>query len=330
MTKSVLLVFASLLTAIVASEVLLRLMDYNYSPLRIEFRGNVHDYRLYHAFEDRHFVYDPYLIWRPKGNSSVFNSQGYSGKELEKHKSLQEVRILALGDSNTLGWAGKDGPNWPRYLEELLRGSHKKAAVINAGVWGYSSLQGLRRFKETLSFQPDMVLVSFGANDAHKVAISDEEFVNSVLSGYQGFLYESKIGQLLIAVWHTLFALRHEPAEEGLVHRVSLRSYEENLSEIVELSRKHGLKCVLLTRPFIGESPNKLWWKNFAHGYVDATREVGKRYEVPVIDIQARFKDKGEYFEDESHFNEAGHRLAAKIIYDEVKPLLAPIRNSLR
>jgi len=64
-----------------------------------------------------------------------------------------------------------------------------------------------------------------------------------------------------------------------------------------------------------------MWWKNFAPEYVKATLEVGKNYDVPVIDMYTQFKDKEEYFADESHFNEKGHRLAAKIIYDQIKPL---------
>ena len=38
--------------------------------------------------------------------------------------------------------------------------------VANAGVYGYSSFQGLRRFHELLRYHPDVVTWSFGANDA--------------------------------------------------------------------------------------------------------------------------------------------------------------------
>jgi hypothetical protein len=53
-----------------------------------------------------------------------------------------------------------------------------------------------------------------------------------------------------------------------------------------------------------------------------ATIEVGKNYDAPVIDMYSQFKDKEEYFADESHFNEKGHRLAAEIIFNQINPLL--------
>jgi len=96
----------------------------------------------------------------------VFNSQGFRGKELGG-KQHGEFRIFTIGDSNTLGWGGsEDAPNWPVHLEDLLQESNNRFTVINAGVWGYTSFQGMRRFKEVLGYDPDMVIISFGSNDA--------------------------------------------------------------------------------------------------------------------------------------------------------------------
>jgi lysophospholipase L1-like esterase len=84
---------------------------------------------------------------------------------------------------------------------------------------------------------------------------------------------------------------------------------------------------VLLTRPFIGESPNELWWKNFAPAYNAATVEVAKSNGVLVVDTYAYCKGKKEYFSDESHFNERGHRATASIIYENIKALLAHLED---
>lgn len=327
--KIILLIVSSLFISIVISEAILRLVDYNYTPLKIKVMGNIHDWRFQHSFKDKHFMYDPDLIWRPKKNSSVFNSQGYRGKELSMKKNDDEFRIFAIGDSNTLGWSGKEGPNWPMYLQGLLTNRDKTFSVINAGVWGYSSYQGVKRFEESLSLKPDMVLISFGVNDAHMVAVSDAEFIKAnaefiktTLSSYKSFLFKFKIGQVVIAFFEKVISSKKESGKDGLVHRVSVEEYKDNLIKIIEISKKNNIECILLTRPFIGESPNKLWWKNFAPDYVKATIEVGKTYGAPVIDIYSLFRDKEQYFADEAHFNEEGHRLAAKIIYDQIKPLL--------
>src|SRR5262245_49800303 len=170
----------SLLLALALVEGLLRLVGYSYTPLSIQVIQNYSEWRYFHAFEDKHFVYDPYLIWRPRSDAPGFNSQGYRGREISLEKRPGDYRIFAVGDSNTLGWIGHGDPNWPAYLEQYLNEKGGgRFTVINAGAYGYSSFQGLRRFQEALPFHPDMVLISFGCNDAMRVTISDAEFANS-------------------------------------------------------------------------------------------------------------------------------------------------------
>src|SRR5262245_5268537 len=80
--KRIVLVLVSLVLALGLVEVILRVVDYQYTPLRIQVLQNWSEWRYYHSFKDEHFVYDPYLIWRPKKGYSVFNSQGYRGEEV--------------------------------------------------------------------------------------------------------------------------------------------------------------------------------------------------------------------------------------------------------
>ena len=85
--------------------------------------------------------------------------------------------FIAIGDSNTFGWTVDDGANWPAQLEGRLRAVRPGVEVVNAGVWGYTLYQGRRRFEEMLAFHPDMVIISFGANDAHQVTVPDVAYV---------------------------------------------------------------------------------------------------------------------------------------------------------
>ncbi|HVN24644.1 MAG TPA: SGNH/GDSL hydrolase family protein [Syntrophorhabdales bacterium] len=310
------LLISSVLIALLLLEVALRAVGYSYSPLRIV--ANSNDARFKHSYQDRHFVYDPDLIWRPK-KSRVFNAQGYLGKELSVNKSGNEYRIFAIGDSNTLGWYGQD--SWALYLQELVTNRDKAVYVINAGVYGYTSYQGEKRFEETLALKPDMVLICFGANDQHMVAVSDADFNRTVLSTYKRLLYKFKVGQVLIAFLET-FVEKRESTKDQLVHRVSIEEYKKNLIRIIEVSKKNNITCVLLTRPVLGESADKLSWKHYAPDYREATIAVAGDYNVPVIDLYSYFKDQDQYFMDDGHFNEKGHRLAAKVIYDQIQPLL--------
>src|SRR5262245_41704635 len=326
--KKLCLALASVFLTLVVVEIFLRVIGYSYTPLSIEVINNWSEWRYYHSFQDKHFVYDPYLLWRPREGDPMFNSQGYRGDEISVAKKPGSYRIFAVGDSNTLGWRGKDGPNWPLDLQDLLRQKSDRFTVINAGVYGYSSFQGLRRFKEALPFQPDMVLISFGCNDAMRVTMSDEEFANRKIrsTGLDTTLVKFRVGQLFLACSDKIVF----NGKEGLVPRVSLQEYEDNLGKIIRLAKEKKIQVVLLTRPFIDPSldpsPHKLWWREYGSAYNDATREVGKRSGVPVIDIHAQFQGKKKYYVDESHFTKEGHQLAAKIIYDRILPLVPDAR----
>lgn len=322
LTRKLLLSLASAAVAFLICEIALRAVGYNYSPLHINANAIEHDHRIHHVFEDRHFRIDPVLLWRPKEDYPPFNSQGFRGNELAEKKAPGEFRIFALGDSNTLGWQDSDerpGANWPRFLEELLHSSGKGCTVTNAGVWGYSSYQGRERFRQILSYQPDLVLVSFGGNDAHKVALSDADYARR---GLNSLVMHFRVGQLTWATWEQLRPGQWATRDEDLVFRVSPERYRENLDEIIRLAGENGVRCVLLTRPFADTSTDARCWMTYAPQYVTATLDVGRAHGVPVVDLCASFKDRKEFFVDESHFTEAGHRLAARRIYAAIQPLL--------
>src|SRR5262249_17815418 len=152
---------------------------------------------------------------------------------------------------------------------------------------------------------------------------SDEQFANSKVrqTRLDTVLYQARIGQLLLACSDKLLT----KGKESLVPRVSLDQYKQNLNEIIRIAKDRKIKVVLLTRPFTvipGESHDELWWKNFAPDYNAATKEVGKDNGVPVIDLATDFEDKKAYFADDAHFTKEGYQLAAKIIYDAIRPLL--------
>lgn len=307
------LVLVSLVLCLTGAEVILRWLDYEYRPLKIQVR-NPEQARLQHIFQDEYFVYDPLLIWRPRPDGEIFNAQGYRGPELDADKSPEEYRILAIGDSNTLGWGGSAGAHWPGYLHELMRQEDERVRVVNAGVYGYSSYQGLQRFRESLALGPDLVLISFGANDAHRVPTPDREFARQPAIRWNpaGLLQRFRVGRLLLGA-----RMRVLPGSDKTLHpRVPLAEYRQNLTEMVRLARKREIEAVLLTRPYSGRIDDEQWWKNFAHEYNLATAEVATAEDVLLVDLFSHFKGKPDYFADESHFTAVGHRLAAEIVHE--------------
>ncbi len=177
-------IIIGIIASIIIAETCLRLAGYHYNPLTIKRTDAVlkdvtnSDWRPYHQTQDLYSEIDPELIWRPKKNfKGIFNAQRLRGRELPPVKPADAFYIFTLGDSNTLG--GYDYPSWVEYLAEILKKNDPNVYVENAGVWGYTSFQGLLRLKKILPLKPDMILISFGCNDAHRVFISDKNYISS-------------------------------------------------------------------------------------------------------------------------------------------------------
>ncbi len=74
--------------------------------------------------------------------------------------------IVALGDSLTAGYGLPGYEGFVAQLNAALRRARVNAHVINAGVSGDTSADGLARVDWLLQDKPDLVLVELGANDA--------------------------------------------------------------------------------------------------------------------------------------------------------------------
>jgi acyl-CoA thioesterase-1 len=81
------------------------------------------------------------------------------------------VRIVALGDSLLAGYGLRSEEAYPLRLQAALRRRGVNAQVVNAGVSGDTTQDGLERLEFTLSGQngaggaPDLVMISLGGND---------------------------------------------------------------------------------------------------------------------------------------------------------------------
>lgn len=74
-----------------------------------------------------------------------------------------EKTIVCFGDSLTHGTGASNGETYPYFLQKFTN-----LTVVNAGVHGDTSQQGLDRIDEIFQFKPFMVLIEFGANDFFK------------------------------------------------------------------------------------------------------------------------------------------------------------------
>mgnify|MGYP000902042938 FL=1 len=74
-------------------------------------------------------------------------------------------RLVAFGDSLTAGFGVETGFSYPDFLQKLIDGKHYPWRVINAGVSGDTSSDGLARLPAVLDYKPEIVILELGAND---------------------------------------------------------------------------------------------------------------------------------------------------------------------
>jgi acyl-CoA thioesterase I len=73
--------------------------------------------------------------------------------------------ILAFGDSLTAGLGLPASQAFPAQLQRRLKAMGVAARVINAGISGDTTADGLQRLDWSLADKPDLVILELGAND---------------------------------------------------------------------------------------------------------------------------------------------------------------------
>lgn len=73
--------------------------------------------------------------------------------------------VVAFGDSLTAGYGVEPGKSYPDDLQKLLDSGGYRYRVVNAGVSGETTTDGLQRVNEVLALKPALVILEFGGND---------------------------------------------------------------------------------------------------------------------------------------------------------------------
>jgi lysophospholipase L1-like esterase len=212
------------------------------------------------------------------------NTLGMRGDELRRDGS---TRVLALGDSCTFGWNVEGSESYPAVLERLLnrRAGTTRYQVLNAGVPGYTSYQGLVYLRERgLGLAPAIVVLGFGFNEL--VHLGDDE---TRLPRVGRLLPLLRTDDFFLAHSRLYRALRWKldaAAPRDLGYRVTPEQYGRNLRTMVGLIRTHGARPLLLDffRYPVADTPDRRFPETLAT--VAAELDVPLvRYEGPRFDV---------------------------------------------
>lgn len=185
----------------------------------------------------------------------VTNELGTRDALPPREKAPGTIRIVCLGDSTAFG----GHTTYPAQLEQVLRGCAPdvKVEVINAGVPGWSTYQGVRLFERDLAqWRPDIVTASFGFNNAKREqdGMTDRQRAEATRHGARRLLRglaRSRFVQWLIQRRDA----RREPrapfdaTRDWLQLRCPPAEHARCLTELDAACREIGAKLLLATQP---------------------------------------------------------------------------------
>jgi len=288
------------------------------------------------------FEGDPLLLWRLKPNLNhaiwdytVLSTNAQHLRTERPDSPLQPkqtgtIRIVCLGDSVTFGyrvppvWPDKPNdydPGWlpyPMLLEKELRSANpgRKIEVITLATPGYTSHQGLawlRRDIETLN--PDLLIVSFGWNDASFGDAPDRE---AIKTGW----YDVGVRRLIDTSQAFAHATRWLRSKQSVkidtsfrpAPRVSQPEYIDNMLAIVQLAHERSAKTIVIATPYRDIVATAAEGELIPR-YRYALRLAMEQQRVPFLEIleltERAYPSNEGWFGERIHPNHMGHRLMA-------------------
>jgi len=334
-----LLVYVLIVLVLIGIEVVTRLTMAPVSSLELFVNTSQQVAQVANQQQSVIFEGDPLLLWRLRPNLdhavwdfTVVSTNAQHLREARPigNKTAGTLRIVCLGDSVTFGYrVPLVWPDRPRefdatalpfsvLLENELRQANPGRAieVINMAVPGYSSHQGLAWLRHDIErLEPDLLVVSFGWNDASMSDGPDRELVRTdrrvvalrwLIDHSQAFAHATR--------WLRQKQKPEQPPKVRPVPRVSREEYVNNMLAIAQLARDRHAGVVVLAAPYRDRTTNPPEAR-LMDEYRGALAAAMQQNQVPYLQIleltdEAATENEG-WFGELIHPNLMGHRLIA-------------------
>lgn len=265
--KNIIFSIIPLFLLVSATEIVLRIVNFQYSDSPLEMRARLLLKEGYAPTFIHHENNSGSAVKYKKDSQQMWVPVKSFAEGFSKNKASREItRVISMGCSCTAGCVLKQEKNaeggwshllsYPGMMGEYLKIMHPgEFEVLNAGVGGYSSYQGLQRLKhEALNYNPDIVTIFFGWNDHWVAGVPDKEarVRSASMTAVINFLEKFRTYQAL----HKLITKFEPNIDEEIKQRVTLgprvalNDYLSNLNEMIDLIHAKGGNVVLITAPY--------------------------------------------------------------------------------
>jgi lysophospholipase L1-like esterase len=266
--------------------------------------------------------------WELEPRRGNVNAEGFIGPSIPRARTAGTLRLAAVGDSCT---QFSNPPYMEIVRDQLAKRLDRSVESLNAGVSGYSSHQGVIRFRQdVLAYKPDVVVIYFGWNDhwcsANATDAGRQVILHRLATQAVWQLDRSKTVQ---AGLYLVDALAPEPIP---VFRVPLDDYRRNLETMIELARSIDATPILVTA--LSDITESTRWSQFVHlpatletryrspkaihdAYIDATRAVARDQQTLIVDPARDLVSLPDLIQpDHIHPTDLGNRRIADLLTD--------------
>lgn len=271
------------------------------------------------------------------------------------HKNPDSI-IAFIGGSTTECMYVDAQKRFPYLTGELLSGDTLKVNSINAGVSGNDTLNSINAYtNKILPLQPDIAVLMHNINDL-SILLYEESYWNQNEFRSPIILEDKSLKAFLKAIlpntYEFLFRIKANitgHADEFYAQRDSNKVidqkriqelFESNLKIFIEISKAKNIQPVLMTQAnrflvepdaIIANKTKSLesigikytQYKALYDAMNESIRKVANDNDVLLIDLAKEVPQTSEYMVDSVHFNDAGSELVARIIAQQLEPLIA-------
>ena len=290
---------------------------------------------------------------------TVSNSLGFRCPEFLLEKQPSTLRVVCFGDSSTFGIGARMEDTWPAQLQQMLAdktdqpGSRspesniRRVEVINAGVPGYTSYQGLQHMRQKLDLlDPDIVMASYANNDFwHWDNQTDDQHAGRLKhNGHvRRVLMHSRFVQVIDAAfsrlqnhvttetastaspnqhWAEAATFNYMDPVEEWTRRVPLKSFKDNVNRMADMCEQRRLPLILVKWPDQPQAAGK-WSPRIA--YQEVLEDIAAERKLQIADVVRLFQKNRDWSidtfvpNDIVHVNRNGNALAAMAARDAIQ-----------
>jgi len=285
---------------------------------------------------------DPRVVHEHRPNGKAFlmgvkvttNSFGLREGERSLAKPPGTYRIVALGDSITMGWGVRQNMTYPVQLERRLNAQPPKGfpaglhyEVLNLGVGNYNTVQEVMRLRNLgLPFNPDLIILGYFINDAEPTPKPGRGFLIE-----HSYLYAFAASRIRLVKPNTGTYLDYYRGLYG-DNEPGWQAAQAALRELVSIGQERSVPVMMFIIPEMHELGDR-------YPFADIHRkleQVGAAFGLPVVDLLPALK--GRKPESalwvsplDAHHNAEAQGLLANGIYEALEAHAAQIRiRSLR